>query len=191
MKKRPDIFLSGKNILLTPLTKEDVTDEYVSWLNDEEVCRDNSHATFPNTKEKTYAYVESLTAGNRQSVFCIRWKKNLEHVGNIALQNINWVNRSAELAIIIGNRKYWGKGIGTEAYSLLIGYAFERLNLNRVSSGQTVRNTGMLRVCEKCGMKKEGVFREAMFKEGRYLDTVVCSILRSDYDKLLKEEKSK
>lgn len=104
------------------------------------------------------------------------------HIGNIALQRINWVSRSAELAIIVGDKKYWNKGVGTEAYMLMLGYAFDRLNLNRISSGQTLQNIGMINVCKKCGMKEEGVARESMFKKGKYIDTVTYSILRREYE---------
>jgi RimJ/RimL family protein N-acetyltransferase len=156
-------------------------------LNDKEVCRDNSHATFPNTKEKTLAYVRSVGSDNTEVVLAIRWKKNDIHIGNISLQRINWVNRSAELAIVIGKKNYWGKGVGTEVYKLMIEYAFERLNLNRVSSGQTLQNIGMINVCRKCGMKEEGVARQTMFKEGRYLDTVTYAILAGDYWKMKKK----
>lgn len=174
-------FLTGKNIYLSPLNEAEVTDEYVSWLNDCEVCRDNSHAVFPNTKELTLQYVRSVASSGKEVVMAIKWKKNNRHIGNISLQKINWVNRSAELAIIIGDKNYWNKGVGTEAYELMIGYAFERLNLNRVSSGQTLRNKGMISVCRKCGMSEEGVSRETMFKEGEYLDTVAYAILAKDY----------
>ncbi len=176
-------FLTGKQIYLSPISKDDITADYVSWLNDKDVCRDNSHATFPNNVEKTIAYVDSVSRSNSEIVLAIRWKKNDLHIGNISLQRINWVSRSAELAIIIGNKKYWNKGVGTEAYSLMIDYAFDRLNLNRISSGQTLRNKGMINVCIKCGMKEEGIARESMFKEGEYIDTVTYSILSKEREK--------
>lgn len=176
-------FLTGNKIYLSPLSLEDISDRYISWLNDKEVCRDNSHATFPNTKTKATAYVKSLENSRDEIVFAIRWKKNDEHIGNIAIKNIDRINRSAELAIIIGDRKYWNKGVGSEAYSLMIEYGFDTLNLNRISSGQTVLNTGMIKVCEKMGMRKEGVIREALFKNGNYMNAVIYSILRRDFNK--------
>lgn len=176
-------FLAGDKIYLTPLTKEDITDEYVSWLNDPEVCSENSHAVFPNTHEKTLAYIKSLNNGKDEAAFAIRWKKNNVHIGNASVQKINRINRSAELAILIGNKKYWNKGVGNEVYKLLIDYGFNRLNLNRISSGQTVTNTGMIRVCEKQGMKKEGTLRQALYKNGRYVDAVIYSILKKEYKK--------
>lgn len=176
-------FLTGEKIYLSPLTKEDISAEYISWLNDSEVCKDNSHATFPNTHSKTLSYLESIEDSRSEIVFAIRWKKNDVHIGNISLQKINWINRSAEIAIIIGNKKYWNKGVGSEAYKLVIGYGFRTLNLNRLSSGQTVTNKGMISVCEKNGMRKEGIIREVLYKNGEYTDAVIYSILLKDLRK--------
>ncbi len=176
-------FLKGEIIYLSPLTKEDISADYINWLNDSEVCRDNSHATFPNTYSKTLSYLESVEGSKNEIVFAIRWIKNDIHIGNISVQNINWISRSAEIAIIIGNKKYWNKGVGSEAYRLVIEYSFQTLNLNRLSSGQTVSNRGMINVCEKSGMKKEGTQREALYKNGKYIDAVVYSILSKDFRK--------
>lgn len=176
-------FLTGGKIYLTPLSEKDISEEYVNWLNDKEVCRDNSHATFPNTKSKTLAYIESLENSKDEIVFAIRWKKNDVHIGNIAIKKIDRINRSAELAIIIGDKNYWNKGVGSEAYELMIDYGFNTLNLNRISSGQTISNKGMIKVCEKMGMKKEGTLRQVLFKNGEYLDAVIYSILKKNYKK--------
>lgn len=181
-------FLKGDKIYLSPLTKEDISDEYISWLNDSEVCRDNSHATFPNTYARTLSYLESVEKSKNDIVFAVRWIKNDVHIGNISVQNINWINRSAEIAIIIGDKKYWNKGVGSEAYKLLIEYSFQTLNLNRLSSGQTITNKGMISVCEKNGMKKEGLQREALYKNGEYIDAVVYSVLLKDYRKKVKSK---
>ncbi|MEO8447948.1 MAG: GNAT family protein [bacterium] len=176
-------FLAGDKIYLSPISREDISEEYVSWLNDKEVCSENSHATFPNTYSKTLAYIKSVENSSTDIVFAIRSKKNDDHIGNISLQNINRINRSGEVAILIGNKNYWNKGIGSEAYKLIIEYGFNTLNLNRIASGQTLTNKGMISVCEKSGMKKEGILREVMFKNGRYLDAVIYSILLKDYRK--------
>jgi len=176
-------FLFGKNILLSPLTEADISDDYISWFNDREVCRDNSHAVFPNTYKKTAAYLKSIENSKTDFVFSIRWKKNKLHIGNVSLQNINWVNRSAEIAIIIGNKNYWNKGVGSEAYQLILDYGFGTLNLNRIASGQTITNKGMIKVCKKNGMKREGLLRQVIYKEGKYLDAVIFTILKKEFEK--------
>ncbi len=177
-------FLTGEKIYLSPLLEEDISVKYIDWLNDKEVCRDNSHATFPNTKSKTLAYIKNLENSRDEIAFAIRWRKNNSHIGNIAIKKIDRINRSAELAILIGDKKYWNKGVGSEAYRLMIDYGFNTLNLNRISSGQTTENTGMIRVCEKMGMKKEGLLREILFKEGKYLNAAIYSILKKDFKKI-------
>lgn len=176
-------FLTGEKIYITPLSKDDISEKYIDWLNDKDVCKDNSHAIFPNTKSKTLAYINSLENSKDEVAFAIRWKKNDDHIGNIAIKKIDRINRSAELAIIIGDKKYWSKGVGSEAYKLLIEYGFNTLNLNRISSGQTAANKGMIKVCEKMGMKKEGTLRQVLYKNGEYLDAVIYSILKKDYKK--------
>ena len=175
-------FFESKEFFKSSIS-EDISADYISWLNDNEVCRDNSHATFPNTYSKTLSYLESVEKSRNEIVFAIKWKKNDVHIGNISIQNINWINRSAEIAIIIGNKNYWNKGVGSEAYKLIIVYGFQTLNLNRLSSGQTVTNKGMISVCEKNGMKKEGTLREVLYKNGEYIDAVVYSILSKDFRK--------
>lgn len=176
-------FLTGDKIYISQLSKDDISEKYINWLNDKDVCKDNSHATFPNTRTKTLAYLESLENNKDEIAFAIRWKKNDVHIGNIAIKKIDRINRSAELAIIIGDRKYWSKGVGSEAYKLLIDYGFNTLNLNRISSGQTVANKGMIKVCEKMGMKKEGTLRQVLYKNGEYSDAVIYSILKKEYKK--------
>ena len=176
-------FLIGEKIYLSPLTKEDITDEYISWLNDAETSQGNSHATFPNTYNKTLSYVESTEKSNSAVVFAIRWKKNDLHIGNVSLQNINWINRSGDIAMLLGDKKYRGKGVGTEVMRLMITYGFDTLNLNRITGGNPVQYPGGRRICEKNEMKKEGLLREVLFKNGEYLDAFIFSILRSDYEK--------
>lgn len=184
-------FLTGKKIYLSSLSKIDISDRYIDWLNDEEVCRDNSHATFPNTRSKTIAYIDHLEKSKDEVAFAIKLIKNDLHIGNAAVQKIDRINRSAELAILIGDKKYWGKGIASEVYSLLIKYGFDTLNLNRISSGQTIDNKGMIKVCEKSGMKKEGILRQVLYKNGGYLDAGIYSILKKEFVRTQKEIKNK
>ena len=62
-------------------------------------------------------------------------KKTGAHIGNIKLGDINWIHRFSELGIMIGDKRYWGKGYGEEACKLVLAYAFDRLNLNKVILG--------------------------------------------------------
>ena len=96
-------FLEAEKIYLRPLQKSDLTIEYVNWLNDAEVCQFNSHAIFPYTMEKMESYYQHLQQTPQTNiVLAIIAKETHKHIGNISLQNINWINRNAEYAILLG-----------------------------------------------------------------------------------------
>ena len=176
------IFLEGERILLRPLTKNDMTPVYLQWLNDEEVTRFNSHATFPNTQEKMEAYYNSLQDNNRNVVLGIIDKTTNRHIGNVALQQINWVSKNAEFAILLGDKEFWGKGMGEEAAILIVTYGFERLNLHRIYCGTIQGNEGMKKLAKKLFMTEEGRRREAIFKNGKYLDIIEYGVLKEEFD---------
>ena len=174
------VFLKGSRIHLRALTEKDLTQEYVQWLNDEEVCRYNSHAIFPNTEQKMKNYFESLD-NQQEVVLAIIDTSTGRHIGNISLQNINWVSRNAEFAILLGDRDYWGMGYGEEAAKLIVDYGFERLNLHRIYCGTIEENEGMKKLALKLNMQEEGIRREAIFKNSQYLNIVEYGVLRDEY----------
>lgn len=188
-KKRADIresvlvihepALRGDTIYLEGLTEKHVSEKYVQWLNDQEICRHNRHGRINNNLQMTMDYVRSVDESPNNAAFAIMTKKENKHIGNISLNDISWENRSGEISIIIGEKDYWGRGIATEAYRLIINYGFNMLNLHRLKSGMSVRNKAMIRVAEKVGMVKEGIFKEAFFKDGEYIDIVQYTIINS------------
>lgn len=177
------IFLESERIHLRPLTKVDLTTIYLQWLNDEEVTRFNSHATFPNTQEKMEAYYNSLQDNNKNVVLGIIDKTTNRHIGNVALQQINWVSKNAEFAILLGDKEFWGKGIGEEAAILIVAYGFQRLNLHRIYCGTIQGNEGMKKLAKKLYMTEEGIRREAIFKNGVYLDIIEYGVLKKEFKK--------
>jgi diamine N-acetyltransferase len=102
-------------------------------------------------------------------------------VGNCALLDIDWRNRSAELGILIGEKEYWGRGYGTETLRLLVKHAFETLNLHRVWLRVYETNPRAIRAYEKAGFVLEGRQRQAEVKNGKYIDVLVMSLLREEY----------
>jgi len=168
--------LSGETISLEGLTAKHVSQCYVDWLNDKEVCKDNVWEKNDNTIEKVSKYVGSVDRSDTDAVFAIITKDGSRHVGNIGL-SISWENNSGEISILIGEKSAWGKGIGGEAYKLVIGYAFKVIGLHRVYSKIIARNKAMIKVAEKAGMFFEGVAKGAYYKDGEYLDIVKYGML--------------
>lgn len=153
----------------------------MQWLNDPEVCAHNSHHVFPYTPAKARAYIESVQDLEQNIVLAIVAKDTGMHIGNISLQDIDYVSRSAEYAILLGERAYWGKGIATEASKLLLAHGFSALNLHRIYCGTSSKNTAMQALAESLGFEQEGVRKEAHFKNGSYADLIEYGLLAQDF----------
>lgn len=175
---------SDGHVVIHPFTERDMTEQYRSWFHDPEVTRWNSHGLFPLTTERMKAFRNAIE-GDSTSMIVWAIRVEWEHVGNCSIQSINWINRSAELAFVIGEKKVWGMGIGTVVGQMMLKHAFHCLNMNRVWTGTAENNVGMRRVAFKLGMQEEGRFRDAVFLNGAYNDVVMYSILQKEYDLLL------
>lgn len=174
-------FLQGRRIYLRPLEIEDLSGDYQSWLNDKEVCQFNSHHVFPYTRRDALKYISDSRRAKDALILAIVLKKNNMHIGNIALQNIDHLNRKAELAILLGNKKYWNKGYSKEAAVLIIEHGFRALNLNRIYCGTFVKNLAMQKLAQYLNMKKEGLRRSDLYKDGSFVDVVEYGVLVSEF----------
>jgi RimJ/RimL family protein N-acetyltransferase len=102
------------------------------------------------------------------------------YIGNTFFRKINWQDRHAEFGIFIGNKKIWGSRIGSEVTQFMIDYGFRELGFHRLWLSVFPYNHRAVRCFEKCGFKKESVFREAIFSEGAFHDVIGMSILEGD-----------
>lgn len=176
------VFIDGDKIYLRRLLTEDVEGGYSEWFDDSEVCQYNEHHRFTKAKEELISYIKDLSEKRDQLVLAIIDKKTDRHVGNISLQEINYINSSAEIAIIIGDKDVWGKGFGREAYRLMINHGFKALNLNRIACGTSVKNIGLQKIVTSLGFKAEGTRRSAIYKEGVYVDIYEYGLLKSEWE---------
>jgi pseudaminic acid biosynthesis-associated methylase len=168
--------LQGKNISLVGLSPRFISERYARWFNDKEVCKFNRHGQKPYTVSDLRDYVSSADKSSAAAVFAIVTKEGNQHVGNISL-TVSWEQNSGEIAIIIGEKEYWGKGIATEAYRMIIDYGFKVLHLHRIWSGMVKENKGMVSVAGKAGMQKEGIMKDAFYKEAIYHDIIRYAVL--------------
>ena len=173
-------FIEGENISLRALKDNDVKGSYSGWLNDPEITAFNSHGRFPITEHKLLSYINSANSSIADLILAVVDKKSKKHIGNISLQNINWIDRNAEIAFLLGDKDFWGKGVMFEAGMLLINHGFNTLNLHRIYCGTSSENSGMQKLAEKLKMKKEGLRKEAIFKKGKYFDIVEYGILSTE-----------
>lgn len=104
-----------------------------------------------------------------------------EIIGSIGLLNINSINRTADFYLMIGDKKNQGKKVGYEATMQILKHAFLNLNLNRIELTLLETNKRAMNLYEKVGFKKEGIQRQAVYKNGKYLSLVCMAILREEF----------
>ena len=169
-------FIVGKKLYLRPLEKSDINETYLRWINDAEVTKYMTTGIFPSNMEKLKEYFDHMNSPNHV-ILAIADKKSDKHIGNIALNDIDWVNRIANLGIMLGDKKFWGKGYGTEATKLIVDYAFDKLNLHRLWLGVLAEHFAAIRVYERAGFKVEGRLRQELYLEGEYNDKVIMGMV--------------
>lgn len=174
-------FLTGDTVYLRTIEESDLNENYQQWFNDEEVCQFNSHHRFPMYLQDLGEYYRDVIKSQGNLVLAIVDKTTDKHIGNIALQNISSTDRLAELAIIIGDKEYWSRGVGYEACRLLITHGFNALNLHRISCGTSEVNVSMQKLAAKLGFTKEGTQREALFKNGVYQNIITYGLLAHEH----------
>lgn len=119
--------------------------------------------------------------GSRSCCFSIHSLEDDKIIGFIDLDGLNWSSGDGWIGIGIGERDYWGKGYGTDAIRILLRYAFEDLNLNRVSLNVFEYNERAIKSYEKIGFQVEGRQRQALNRFDRRWDLIFMGILRSDW----------
>ncbi|MGH1427737.1 MAG: GNAT family N-acetyltransferase [Arenicella sp.] len=174
------IFLKGNKVHLRGLSESDLNGNYVHWLNDTEVCEYNNHHRFAYSKSQAEEYIKS-SYNKHELVLAMCDNETDIHIGNISLQKIDWINRNAEFAILLGEKTYWGKGFAKEAAKLIIKHGFMELNLTRIYCGTSKENIGMQKLALALGMVHEGTREKALFKHGTYTDILEYGLINPNF----------
>lgn len=153
----------------------------VKWRNDDEIAAMVGGPRYFVSEEKERQWVERAVNDNSRDVLAICLKENDKYIGNVMIQEIDWINRSAHVPILIGDKEEWGKGYATEARMLALKFVFDERGIERVWATVLEDNVGSLRMHEKCGYKQEGVLRRSVFKNGKFKNQVLMSVLREEF----------
>jgi RimJ/RimL family protein N-acetyltransferase len=171
--------LHADNIYLRILDKEDI-ERNAMWLNSEYIS--DIMGYLPTmSKSQQYEWYDKLKNDNNRFVFAICLKDNDQHIGNAGLGNIDYVSRHAMYSIFIADQQYQSKGNGSKSTRLILSFAFERLNLNKIYLQTSSRFSVAIKMYESIGFVKEGTMRQHYYSNGVYEDKIIYSILRSEY----------
>ncbi len=172
----------GEKVELSAVQREYLP-KYVEWLNDWEVAQFlNPGIPAPFNLEDETHWFENRAKSKENMVFAILTLDENKLIGNCGLHNVDLKNRKAVFGIFIGDKNYWGKGCGTDATRTLLRFAFGELGLNRVELEVYDFNPRAMRCYEKAGFRRDGVRRQALYREGNFHDIYLMGILREEWD---------
>jgi RimJ/RimL family protein N-acetyltransferase len=173
----------AERIRLRAVEPEDLP-RFVEWLNDPEVIHGLT-IYLPMSladEKKWYEGLSNLPAHEKPLAIDIKIADGWKHVGACGFHDVELNHRACEIGISIGDKSAWHQGYGQDVIRLMLKHAFATLNLNRVRLRVHADNPRAIHVYEKCGFVQEGRQREALYKDGRYVDLIHMGILKSEWD---------
>jgi len=166
-------------------------DYYLRWLNDPIVVDMLGDAKFPYSRQQESDWVEvQIAAKEDHRTFTVLTKKG-EPIGNVSFNSINYQSRRSVVGIVMGEKRLWDKGYGTDAMRTLVKFGFEELGLDKIELGVHSQNKRAIVCYEKCGFKLEGVERNGDYYNGRYVDGLRMGILKEEWLRQLNKGKSR
>lgn len=173
------VILQTGNVLLDFFQPEDVTERYIGWLNDSNLMRYTEARFRRHTVESASQYVASSNMGNVSRL----WRILIDgeyHVGNIRLSDVNWAHRRASIAILIGERSVWGRGVGARAVALASWYGLSLIGLHKLTAGMYSENLGSIKAFENAGYHKEAELQDHFFLEDRPQNGILMACFKDD-----------
>ena len=165
------------DLTLKILEEKDVGKDYVDWFLDTEIVRfsDNQYRKF--TIEGQKEYVRNCLSNKGIDLYGI-FDGN-RHIGNIEISGLNSVHKKAEITYVVGDRNYWGKGVGSFAVLEITKKAISFYKLNKLFAGVVDANVGSRRVLEKNGFALEGTRIKHLFYNGKFYNQLDYGLLLS------------
>ena len=171
--------LTGERTVLRPFTEADAA-VMAEIIEDPDVVRFTGEPSAELTVERLRDWYGSRSAQTDRLDLAVTDRATGELVGEVVLFEWDARARGCTFRTLIGPRGR-GRGLGTEATRLIVGHGFEQLGLHRIELEAYGHNARALRVYEKVGFVREGVRREADFRDGRWLYWVLMAMLHKEW----------
>ena len=175
------MFIESNLVKLRPLEAEDCQSFY-HWAQDKQVTQFSlSSYAYPQSQSDILKWLASINSNQQTISIGICNPETNTLIGYAGIASINTLNRCGEYFILIGNKDYWGKGIGTEVTKIITHYGFETLGLHRIELTAYASNKSAIKAYEKAGYKHEGIKRQSGFRNGKFIDKVFMAVLSHEW----------
>jgi ribosomal-protein-alanine N-acetyltransferase len=174
--------LETERLVLREIVPADAEDLF-RIFSDEETMRYWSCKPYTSV-DQARRLIESLAEAARGGAG-IHWAITLRGddrlVGKLGYNEWRKAHRRGEISYIVA-REHWGKGVVGEALGAALDYGFDHMNLHSVEAGVTPGNDASARMLQKLGFRLEGHLRENFLTDRGFVDSLIYSLLRSDWE---------
>lgn len=151
-----------------------------NWMNDFEIIKSLMRIN-PSITCFTEQWYESVHTDNSKLILAIHDNDTNNFIGCIGLNNIEWIDRKAEMYIYIGEREYWNRGYGIDSINTMLEYVFNYYNVHKVYLHIREDNLPAINLYKKAGFQVEGKFKNDKYIDGKYINVIRMAILKDDY----------
>ncbi len=171
--------LASERLLLRQIKETDVQ-EIFGLRSDADVMKYVPRPLCKNTDEAMghIKMINQKIETNEGINWAITLNGNDTLIGIIGHYRISWENFRSEIGYML-SPKYAGQGITTEAVKLMILYGFEQMGMHSLEGVIDPHNIASAKVLEKNGFVKEAHLKENEFFSGKFLDTVIYSLVNN------------
>ena len=155
---------------LEPFSERHLTERYVGWLADPDVMRWSENRFRTHSLETCRAYWRSFDGTPNLLYAIVAKDPALGHVGNINVY-LNERHGTADIGILVGERRTWGAGYGGEAWRAMLAHLHAR-GIRKVTGGCVADNTAMVKIMKGAGMVEDGRRARHYVYDGREVDIV-------------------
>ena len=179
-------FFEGERIQLTAPEADRDAEIESKWTHDPDYLRalsaEPARPLSPTQVKKQYEEAEKEAEKSRNAFnFAIRARDGDRLIGFIRVFDILWTHGSGRVQFGIGDPADRRQGYGREALNLVLRYAFDELNLHRLSAATFEYNTAALNFLQGVGFAIEVRRRQAVNRDGRRWDAILLGLLRDEW----------
>lgn len=171
--------IKGNKVYFTAINRSSLK-QLMDWRNSPELRKYFREYREISDAMQDAWYNTRVLNNDKQIDFEIHDLESGKLIGHCGLCYINWINRTAELAIYIGDHNFRNGGYGKDTLRLLMDYAFKTANLNRVWC-EVFSNNEAINVYRKIGFKDEGKLRQHHYENGQYIDCYMLGLLKEEW----------
>lgn len=170
--------MKSERVTLRPIIKDDLI-LINKWKNDYEVFKYLGGGYMPISIDQQSKWMDGMidNTGNNKRFSILN--EDRDFIGIIGLYSINWIHRTSEFGIYIGEKNQWGKGYAKESMKLILEFGFKALNLRKVKLDVVVDNIAAIKMYKSLGFREVGIYKEERFIDSEYKDVLMMELINT------------